>query len=180
MANPNSEWNVKLMVRPYDRDKIRPREWRFLMAYIENGGNAVQAAAKVRKYNLGTKKGYHNAAQWGIKMLKKLRPTISEQLEALGLTDRYLAEVALEGLQATRSTIHGEVVEDHPTRHKFFESVNKLKGNFPRSEMDVNLNAKTGIVAVPGLATDEMEWLQAMEKFRSMINEMKSVDIDSK
>ncbi len=180
MASPNSEWNIKIMARPYDKSKIRPREWRFLNAYIENGGNAIQAAAKARGYNLKKKSDYYAAAKWAGTVIVKLRPTISEQLEALGLTDRYLAEVALEGLQATRSTIHGEIVEDHPTRHKFFESVNKLKGNFPKAEMDINLNAKTGVVVVPGLATDEMEWLQAMEKFRSMIGEMKKIDVDGK
>lgn len=178
MANPDSSWNVKVMTRPLDRSKIKPREWRFLEAFIENGGNAVRAAATARGYDLTDKKQYNLAARWAGDMMRKLRPTINEQLEAKGLTDNFLAEVAKEGIQASRHTLKGEEVADHPTRHKFFESVNKLKGNFPNVGIDLNVNNKTGVVVVPGLATNEIEWLQAMEHFRAMVSEMKKATVD--
>jgi phage terminase small subunit len=73
------------------------RERKFIEAYINNGGNATEAFLAVNnKVNRNT------AGVLGLRMLRKVKISIKDTLDQIGLTDVYLANKLKEGLEATK------------------------------------------------------------------------------
>ena len=169
--------------RSIDREKtkdIKPLEWKFLNEYIQNGGNAVRAAATIRGYDLTDKKDYYKAACWAGRTMKKLKPTVSEVMEAHGLTIDRLVEIGKEGLKAQHTHYdkdgNSNKENDYRTRYLYWDSFVKLKGMYPNQKLDVNVKAKSGVLVVPGIITDNQEWQKRMEDFRKIFDEFASID----
>jgi hypothetical protein len=73
------------------------RERKFIETYINNGGNATEAYLAVNdKVNRNT------AGVLGFRMLRKVKISIKDTLDQIGLTDYYLANKLKEGLEATK------------------------------------------------------------------------------
>jgi len=73
------------------------RERKFIEAYLNNGGNSTEAFLAVNnKVNRNT------AGVLGLRMLRKVKISIKDTLEQIGLTDVYLANKLKEGLEATK------------------------------------------------------------------------------
>lgn len=80
-----------------NKTKQTLRERKFIEAYIGNGGNATEAFLAVNKdVNKNT------AGVLGLRMLRKVKISINDTLEQIGLTDVYLANKLKEGLEATK------------------------------------------------------------------------------
>jgi len=159
---------------------IKPIEYKFLIEYINNGGNAGQAAATVKGYDLSDPKESNSARVWGCKLLKKLKPTIKEEMEAQGLSDKELIAVLRKGLESVRfvrSQVGSRVSEDpdYKTRHLYLDTAFKLKNKYPNAKLDINLSSKTGVVVVPDIATPEL-WQKMLELTRPFIEEMRRSD----
>jgi len=73
------------------------RERIFLEAYISNGGNATEAYLAINN-----KANRNTAGVLGLRMLRKVKISIKDTLEQVGLTDIYLANKLKEGLEATK------------------------------------------------------------------------------
>ena len=137
------------------------RERKFIKAYIENSGNAIQAYIAV---NPNVKK--ESARELGYRMLTKVDISMNEIMELMGTTDAYLNEILNEGLKATKvvsvipikpkeaqenspelpdatsKNVEFVDVEDYPTRHKYLDTALKLKGKYPSEKKDIDLNVK--------------------------------------
>lgn len=162
--------------------ELKPIDYKFLLAYIDNGGDAMRAAAEVRGYDLTDPKERNAAAKWGCVRLKKLKPTVKEEMEAQGLTDKELIAVLREGLEAikvVRSQIGTQINEDpdYKTRHLYLDTAFKLKGKYPNPKIDVNLSNKTGVVVVPDVSDPEL-WQKMLELTRPFIEQMRGADSD--
>jgi len=73
------------------------RERIFLENYINNGGNATEAFLAINnKVNKNT------AGVLGLRMLRKVKISISDVLDQIGLNDVYLAKKLKEGCEATK------------------------------------------------------------------------------
>ncbi len=97
---------------------IKQRKW--IKAYIETG-NATEAA--VRVYNV---KDRDSARALGSENLAKL--SIPDLMEDMGLTDVALINIGSEGMtKANKQSITGEVFPDYTTRHRYWETMLKLK-----------------------------------------------------
>lgn len=180
---PIQETDLENTFKSLDREKtkdIKPLEWRFLNEYIQNGGNAIRAAAKVRGYDLNDKKEYYKAACWAGRTMKKLKPTVAEVMEAHGLTIANLIKIGKEGLRAQHTHYSKEgdphVENDYRTRYLYWDSFVKLKGMYPNQKIDVDLKAKSGVLVVPGIMTNNEEWQKRMEDFRKIFDEFASID----
>lgn len=105
------------------------KERKFIVAYIENNGNAAAAyRATHPKY-----KG-ENAKVLGCRLLTKVNLTTNELLDEMGMNDEQLHEKLKEGLDADKSIATKEevfTVDDFPTRHKYLDTAYKLKGTYP-------------------------------------------------
>ena len=83
-------------------------------------------------------KSPQNLCYYGNKLLKSLELSMSELLDAQGLSDLAMAKPLQDGLVAEKvlvATWEGKFtdekwVPDHPTRSKFLEQYHRLKGNF--------------------------------------------------
>jgi len=73
------------------------REGLFIEKYISTGGNATEAYLAV---NPNVSK--NTAGVLGLRMLRKVKISIKDTLEQVGLTDIYLANKLKEGLEATK------------------------------------------------------------------------------
>lgn len=73
------------------------RERIFLENYINNGGNATLAYMAINnKVNKNT------AGVLGLRMLRKVKISMNDVFNQIGLTDVYLANKLKEGLEATK------------------------------------------------------------------------------
>lgn len=122
---------------------IKQRKW--IKAYIKTG-SATKAAQEV--YNTTS---YNSAAQIGSENLKKLQ--YGDLMESMGLTDVALLNVGTKGmLEANKQSITGEVFPDYNVRHKYWDTMLKLKGRLnPKSDGDVNINEVKILVIPPEL-----------------------------
>jgi len=101
-----------------DNLTIKQRKW--IKEYIKTG-NATEAAMKV--YDCKDK---GSAANIGWENVRKLDMT--ELMEEMGLTDIALMNIGTEGMtKAVRQSITGEVHPDYAVRHKYWDTMLKLK-----------------------------------------------------
>lgn len=97
---------------------LKQRKW--IKEYIETG-NATKAALKV--YDC---KNEVTAANIGSENLRKLQ--IPELMEEMGLSDIALMNIGAEGMtKAVKQSMTGEVHPDYAVRHKYWETMLKLK-----------------------------------------------------
>jgi hypothetical protein len=98
---------------------FKQRKW--IKAYIETG-NATEAAIK----SYDCKGNRVTAANIGSENLAKLQ--IPDLMEEMGLTDVALVNVGTEGMmKANKSLMDGSIVPDYNTRHRYWETMLKLK-----------------------------------------------------
>ena len=80
-----------------NKTKQTLRERIFIEAYLNNGGNATEAFLAINK-----KVNKNTAGVLGLRMLRKVKISIKDTLDQVGLTDVYLANKLKEGLEATK------------------------------------------------------------------------------
>lgn len=103
--------------------KLTPKQRKFYKVYAETL-NATEAA--MQSYDC---KDRNVAKALGAENLAKLNFT--ELLDAVGLTDDDLALALREGRHSTRAVVFGgkiQGVPDYATRHKYVETLLKVKG----------------------------------------------------
>ena len=122
---------------------IKQRRW--IKAYIKTG-NATEAA--MQTYDCKDKE---SAAVIGSENLSKLK--MPELMESMGLTDVALINVGTKGmLEANKQSITGEVFPDYGIRHKYWDTMLKLKGRLKeKSEASVNIDQVKILVIPPEL-----------------------------
>ena len=69
----------------------------FLENYINNGGNATKAYLAINN-----KVSKNTAGVLGLRMLRKVKISMKDVFDQIGLTDYYLANKLKEGLEATK------------------------------------------------------------------------------
>lgn len=80
-----------------NKTKQTLRERIFIEAYLNNGGNATEAFLAVNKdVNKNT------AGVLGLRMLRKVKISMNDVFNQIGLNDVYLANKLKEGLEATK------------------------------------------------------------------------------
>lgn len=158
------------------RSDLKPIELKFLEEYIKNGGNAIQAYGTVKGLDLNDVKEYHRCSVKAAKMMKKIKPTIDEELEAQGLTLRKIAELIFEGLAAYKYDKSGVQFPDFNARHDYLETLCKLRSLFPKPGIDINVTKQNNVLIVPGMMKDEGDWLKRLGQVREITDEMRSVD----
>lgn len=97
---------------------LKQRLW--IKAYIETG-NATEAAMRV--YDC---KNRNVANALGNENLAKL--SMPDLMEDMGLTDVALINIGAEGLSAQKTDITGDKHPDYAVRHKYWDTLLKLKG----------------------------------------------------
>lgn len=113
---------------------LKQRKW--IKEYIKSG-NATKAALAVYDTD-----DYDSAAQIGSENLKKLQ--IPELMEEMGLTDIALINIGAEGMtKPVKQSITGEVHPDYAVRHKYYETMLKLKRKLGPDQV-VNQQFNTG------------------------------------
>ena len=106
------------MKSPEDKLTIKQRKW--IKEYIKTG-NATEAAMRV--YDCKDK---GSAAQIGWENMRKL--DMAELMEEMGLTDVALMNIGTEGMtKAVKQSMTGEVHPDYAVRHKYWDTMLKLK-----------------------------------------------------
>lgn len=119
------------------KSKLTDREISFVRLYtgidqlseVECQGNILQSMKASSMPCVGTPQ---NINQVGTRTLLKLGNTLEVALIAKGATDDRLAEVLIEGLEATKAhTFKGEVIDetpDHQERRKTVMDILKIQG----------------------------------------------------
>ena len=113
--------------------KLSLKQRKFWKHYIKT--NNLADSAKATGYKGNSLSAY---SHMGREILNSLQLSMSELLDAEGLTDQVMAKPLLDGLAAEKAifaTWEGKFtdekwVPDHPTRGKFLEQYHRLKGNF--------------------------------------------------
>ena len=139
--------------------KLTPKQRRFLKAYVENGGNASQAARDTLDCS------EENASVSGSLMLGRLRAPITELMDAAGLTDAKLISLMANGLEADKSIVVGqgkaarlEVAPDHPTRKFMVELSMKVKGHLVQKVQHQGADGRPiGPVILPAIPVKAVE-----------------------
>lgn len=119
---------------------LKQRKW--IKEYIATG-NATEAAMRV--YDCKNR----NVANFiGSENMSKL--PIAELMEEMGLTDVALLNVGTEGMmKAVKQSVTGEVHPDYAVRHKYWDTMLKLKGKL-RDKQEANLNIdQVKVLVVP-------------------------------
>jgi hypothetical protein len=135
------------------------REKKFIKAYIENGGNAAQAYLAINPAYSG-----NSAHVLGSRMLRKVNIADDEIMEELGMTEPFIYEKIMEGIEATKvvsvipikpkaaqenspelpdansKNVEYVDVEDYPTRHKYLDMLLKLKNKYPTEKKQIDVN----------------------------------------
>jgi len=99
---------------------LKQRRW---VKFFLKSGNATEAAMKA--YDC---KDRVSAGSIGYENLKKLQEPVRLLMEHKGLSLGRLLETLDDGLKAEKPTKTGEMIEDHPTRHKFMQTAAKWLG----------------------------------------------------
>ena len=119
------------------------KEKKFVQAYIENGGNATQAALKV--YDTSS---YNSAHVIASENLRKL--TFDHYFQAAGLTDEMIARLITSKVfnAKKRDLFTGEESDDHAEQRKNLELAIKVMGKFaaPRAPVDQEGNTVVPIL----------------------------------
>lgn len=104
---------------------VKQAKW--LKAYIETG-NATEAA--MMSYDTTDRVV---AATIGYQNVRKLQ--IDDLMEEMGLTDVALINIGSEGMtKSVKQSITGEVYPDYGVRHRYWETMLKLKKKLDRKE----------------------------------------------
>ena len=110
---------------------IKQRKW--IKEYIATG-NATEAA--IRVYDTEDRNVAHVI---GSENLQKL--TIDNLMEEMGLTDVALINVGAEGMtKPVKQSITGEVYPDYGVRHRYWETMLKLKKKLENKQEGVSGN----------------------------------------
>jgi len=118
---------------------LKQRKW--IKEYIETG-NATEAAMRI--YDV---KDREVAANIGSENVRKLQ--FPELMEDMGLTDIALINVGAEGMtKPVKQSITGEIHPDYTTRHRYWETLLKLKGRL-RESNTVNVSGDK-VIAILG------------------------------
>lgn len=128
-----------------DPRKLTIKQRRWIKAYIKTG-NATEAAMQV--YDC---KDRNSASVIGTENLAKL--SIPDLMEEMGLTDIALLNVGTEGMmKSVKQSIDGSVYPDYGVRHKYWDTMLKLKGRLSdKKNTDVNINEVKILVVPPEL-----------------------------
>lgn len=137
---------------------------KFINAYIKSNGNATEAYLSMHPDCTE-----ESAAVLGHRMLRNVNLSIEEILDRIGVTDAYLSEKLNEGLNANKVIsvipIKPKESKDNPTdlpeanskniefvdvndfavRHKYLDTVLKLKGKYPATKTISELTGKDGL-----------------------------------
>jgi len=108
-----------------NKTKRTLRERKFIEAYIENNGNATEAYLAIN--NRANK---NTAGVLGFRMLRKVKISVNEFLDKLGLDNLALSQKLKEGLEAVK-VIAGVEVPDHNVRVRYLDMAFKLKNVYP-------------------------------------------------
>lgn len=130
------------------------KEKKFVKAFIENGGNATQAALKAYDTTV-----YGSATRIGAENTAKL--SFDHYFQAAGLTDEKIsANIAFIANEANR--IHGTdsdfiEIPDHAVRLKANELAIKVMGKFapPRAPVDGEGNTVVPILGILDVQSEE-------------------------
>lgn len=116
---------------------LKQRKW--IKKYIETG-NATEAAMQV--YDC---KNREVAESIGSENLGKL--AFRDLMDEMGLTDITLLNVGAEGMtKPVKQSITGETFPDYSVRHKYWETMLRLKG-LTKETSEVNVDAR--ILVIP-------------------------------
>ncbi|MCK9371320.1 terminase small subunit [Candidatus Dojkabacteria bacterium] len=119
-------------------DKLTIKQKRWIKAYIETG-NATEAA--MQAYDC---KDRDSARALGSENLAKLN--IAELMEDMGLTDVALINIGTEGMtKAIKQSMTGEVHPDYATRHRYWDTMLKLKRKLT-DKLDITSGGESLIV----------------------------------
>lgn len=162
-----------------NKDTLKPSELKFLEEYINNGGNAQKALAKIKGYDLNDPKEYHICNVRAAQFMKKIRPSIQEELEAKGLTLSKISELIVDGIAAYKFDKFGTRIPDFKTRHEYLTTLCRLRDLFPKPNIGINVTKQNNVLVVPGILTNEEDWLDKLGKVREITDEMRTID-DSK
>ena len=137
------------------------RERKFIVAYIENNGNATEAYLVISP-NIKRE----NAKDYGCRLLHTLNLSNDELMNLMGMTDAYLQEKLDEGLNATKTisvipipplpcepgsgdlpkanskNVEYVDVDDFAVRHRYLDTAYKLKGKYPSEKHDVKVEGE--------------------------------------
>ncbi len=172
--------NIVVLDENRNRNNLKPAELKFLEEYIKNGGNAIQAYATIKGLDLRDKKEYHRCSVKAAQMMKKIKPTIDEELEAQGLTLKKIAALIVEGVAAYKYDKSGAQLPDFHARHNYLEILCKLRNLFPKPGIDINVTKQNNVLIVPGMMADEGDWLKRLGQVREITDEMRSIDDGNK
>ena len=114
--------------------KMTPKQTKFVKEYIKTL-NATEAA--MRSYDC---KDRLSARNIGSELLANLGTPIQRLLNKKGYTDEMLIEDMLAGVKAQKPVVvNGKLykTEDWTNRHKYIETITKLKDLFPNSKMEI-------------------------------------------
>ena len=110
-----------------DKLKRTLKERKFIVAYIENNGNAAKAYRSTHPKYTG-----ENAKVLGCRLLTKVNLTTNELLDEMGMNDEQLNQILKDGLGATKEVgLVAKIVDDYAVRHKYLDTAYKLKGVYP-------------------------------------------------
>lgn len=126
---------------PVTKDRLTLKQAKWLSVYIQTG-NATEAA--MQAYNV---KNREYAAQIGWENVRKL--DIQGLMEEMGLTDVALLNAAAEGLtKSMKVTPTGESfveTEDYATRHRYLETLLKLKKRLGSDSSTTNIGISIAV-----------------------------------
>lgn len=102
------------------------KQKRAIAKVLENGGNVSKAMKE---------SGYSDAMAKNPQKLTQSQ-AFQHYMEQSGVTDKKLADVLKDGLEANKTIVMGkessesfvDIQPDHPTRHKYLETALKIKG----------------------------------------------------
>jgi len=140
------------------KDRELTKKERLLVSGLAEGKKMTQAALEA---------GYAHRES-GSEAIK--RPIVRQALERAfrkqGISDSCIAKKIKEGLEAVKTTEKGAVVNDFATRHKYVETVLKVKGDHAPEKLDVKSEHEVKQVwniikySESGLALEEITMLK--------------------
>lgn len=130
------------------------KEKKFAKEYIENGGNAVQAALSV--YDTTS---YKSASRIGVENTDKL--SFDQYFHEAGLSDQVIAQsITVKALTAKkRDQFSGEITDDHTEQRHNIELAMKIMGKFaaPRAPVDEEGNTVLPILMTMDVHGDDSD-----------------------
>jgi len=127
---------------------LKQRKW--IKEYIETG-NATEAAMRVYKV-----KDRASAGSIGTENLQKL--ALPELMEEMGLTDVALVNIGTEGMtKPVKQSITGEVHPDYTTRHRYWDTMLRLKRKLGTGDINIQANEGSKVLIMSSELIDKYE-----------------------